>query len=69
MGYDTAEYRITARISNHNSSKDDRDRALWDGLMERIESILDEPQYQRMSLVYGGDTYKDYDMYTPEIRR
>lgn len=48
MGYDEQRLEVVAKVSRHNSPKDDRHDALWEGMCERIRSIVEEPEYKEI---------------------
>jgi hypothetical protein len=49
VGYDQCRFEVVARVSRHNSPKDDRHDALWEGLCERLRSIVEEPEYEEIN--------------------
>jgi hypothetical protein len=49
MGYDTKEFKVTARTSAHNDDRDQRDEALWDELRARITAVASDPRYEPIS--------------------
>jgi len=53
MGYNQAEFKVTARLSNHNSPQDAQDEALWDELTERLKEICEEPKYALLIVLTG----------------
>lgn len=49
MGYDQAQFELTAMVSRHNSRNDQIDNLLYEDMIERIENIVKDPQYARLS--------------------
>lgn len=50
MGYDLTEARLIGRTSNHNSARDDQDRATWNALMDEIEYLLRQPRFKWLEI-------------------
>jgi hypothetical protein len=45
MGRKTAEIRVSAQLSNHNSEADERDRAAWDRFVADVRALAQIPEY------------------------
>lgn len=56
MGYDRVIWRgeVHARVSRHNSWRDERDNKLWDEMRERLEKAVEEistdPKYEGLEV-------------------
>lgn len=46
MGYTSVRAEIVGVLSAHNAARDDRDRKLWNEMMEKIRVIVLDPKYR-----------------------
>lgn len=49
MGYERTELTITASVSRHNSDRDIAHDLLWALLVERIEALIESPEFADIS--------------------
>lgn len=51
MGYETKTVTITGHASRHNSWRDRRDDALWEGFLDALEDLVKDPQWAALELM------------------
>ena len=49
MGWDTADIRIIASLSRHNSPQDQRDDELLEELRDEIGKLVEQPKYANIN--------------------
>lgn len=50
MGYEQKSVTIIGRVSRHNSWRDRRDDALWDGFIEALDALMHDPLWAALDL-------------------
>ena len=53
MGFDSRRIEITAKVSRHNSARDERDDALWQLLLAEIRILLEDERFKSISAELG----------------
>lgn len=50
MGYTMIEAKLVGSLNSHNDPRDDTDRAVWNELMDRIEWLIRDPLFMRLTI-------------------